>query len=269
MDKRDGSMINPVIINGQVLVKSKKSFTSDVAILAQAYIDTHPSHQDLCKILLSDGYTPTFEYTSPKARIVLNYGKEELVLLHVRHNITGEYLGDSYIRAIAETFDVPVVDTYSLDNGVHSYLDNLDTLENMEGYIFQFENQDMVKAKCKWYLDLHHSVTFLSERRVAEMVLDETIDDFKSYLADTDSTDSLKRVEEIETQVSHFITLIEIAVEEMAEEHRGWIRKDFAIKHHKHPLFGMVIKFLDGREPDYKEYYRKNLLKDQFGLDQV
>ena len=165
MDKRDGSMISPVMVDGKVQVKSKKAFTSDVAVLAQAFIEAHANYYRFCEVCAEIGATPVFEYTSPKARIVLNYGVEDLILLHIRYTVSGEYFDDASLRHLASNWDIPVVDTYPLDNGVHAYLDNLDTAENMEGYVFQFANGDMVKAKCKWYLDLHRKIVFIRKKR--------------------------------------------------------------------------------------------------------
>jgi hypothetical protein len=41
---------------------------------------------------LDNGIDATFEYVSPMNRIVLRYLQEELILLRMRDNKTGEYL---------------------------------------------------------------------------------------------------------------------------------------------------------------------------------
>ena len=270
------SMITPVIVDGKILMKSKKAFTSDVAQLAQAFVDARPNYLDFCKACVGMGFTPIFEYTSPKARIVLNYGVEDLVLLHIRNNVTGVYLADNVIKEVGSLRKIPTVFTYTFCNTgkqMDYFFDALETLTDFEGYVFQFSNGDMVKAKSKWYLDLHHNVTFLSERRVAEMVLDETVDDFKSYLADTDSHDSIATVERIEAIISHDLARLEIETYAIWQAHKDLIKKDFVMSIRDNPLFipyfGLAVKLFEGREPDYKEHYRKNYLKAKFGLDQV
>ena len=267
-DKRDGSMITPVLVDGKVCLKSKKSFTSDVAWAAQRYVDMRQRYKNFCRELLTNGMTPIFEYTSPKARIVINYKSETLTLLHVRNNITGNYMDDITLHNLATQWQIPVVDAYPAGN-MEYFFNEVEHGENFEGYVFQFKNGDMVKLKSKWYLNLHHNVVFLSERRVAEMVLEETLDDFKSFLVGGGSFDSLKRVEEIETIISHDLAILEIEVEALVNARKEVSKKDFAIELCKHPLFGLAITLFDDRDPKYKEHYTKWILKEKFGLDQV
>jgi RNA ligase len=108
MDKRDGSMITSMVLNGHVVTKTKKSFDTDQAVRALEYINTHANYHQFAVYCASINCTPTFEWTSPNDRIVLKYHHDELVLTHIRDNITGEYVLDLVPRA--EHFHIPIVE---------------------------------------------------------------------------------------------------------------------------------------------------------------
>lgn len=268
-DKRDGSAIFPIIVKNKIVLKSKKSFTSDVAKLANDYISEKHNYHNFCYELLENGFSPIFEYTSNKARIVINYPQDNLTLLHIRNTITGAYMEPSNIQVLAKKYFIPVVDYYPYHNLTDYFFDSLEFEKDFEGYIFQFNNGEMVKAKSKWYLELHHSVVFLNERSVAEMVISETLDDYKSYLRESNSIQTLEKVEMIEKQISEYLTKLEDEVEQIYKENNHLQRKDFAIKYSKHKLFGLLMPFFLGLEVNYKEWFRKNKLKELFTTQQV
>ena len=271
MDKRDGSMITPVVDSTKVggygvVFKSKKSFESDVALMANERASKNV--RQLSAHLIDQKATPIFELTAPEARIVIKYDEFAMVLLHIRDNFTGRYWTRKEVEAVAKDFGVPVVDVYP-DASWSSVRNNLETITGIEGYIFQFEDGNMVKAKTKWYLDLHHSVTFRSERAVAEMVLTETVDDFKSYLAQVGDTVSFEKVRVIEHRVVEYIDAIAVETKALFESWNGLERKEAAMRNNKHAYFGLAMKLWDGREPDYKTYFLRNFLKEYFSLDTI
>jgi len=93
MDKRDGSMITPVLLpDGSIVCKTKKTFTSNEAIEATKLLNADPAKVAWCHKWLLNGVTPTFEWTSPRFPIVLLYEKDELTLLQMRDNVTGRYI---------------------------------------------------------------------------------------------------------------------------------------------------------------------------------
>jgi hypothetical protein len=101
------------------------------------------------------------------------------------------------------------------------------------------------------------------------MVLSETLDDYKSYLTETDSQISIKNVEVIENIVCDAITQVEIDVEQMFKEHAHLDKKEFAMALKHLPIFYLAMKLYEGKEPDYKDWYRKNKLKQTFTATQV
>ncbi len=275
MDKRDGSMITPTLVRrGDSLTircKSKKSFESDVAVHAQNFILANDNYREFCEVMLDAGLTPVFEWTSRKSRIVIDYGDTDvLTLLHVRENNTGVYVRSEALRDLCATpYHIPLVESHRWPStvSIDALLDKAQTEQGIEGWVVQFEDGDMVKIKTKWYLDLHHVVTFLRERDIAEMVVDETLDDVKSVFKEQGL--SLDRIHEIEKSVTDIIVGIRDEVESLVESSSSMDRKSFAIAHRDHDYFGLAINRFIGKEPDYLDFFRKNVLRERFSLDQI
>lgn len=91
MEKMDGSMIRPVPINGEIRFGTKMGIT-EVAMQVEEFVAKNTKYKDFAKWCVENGLTPLFEWTSPNNQIVLPYENDQLTLLAVRHNITGEYL---------------------------------------------------------------------------------------------------------------------------------------------------------------------------------
>ena len=101
--KEDGSVISFIKLpNENVVAKSKMSFESDQAIMAQEIYDNSKELQSLVLSIMSDNKTAIFELISPFNQIVLPYNETKLVLLQIRDNNTGNYLTketiDSYLE---------------------------------------------------------------------------------------------------------------------------------------------------------------------------
>lgn len=280
MEKLDGSMLTPVFYNNQMLWKTKKKFESDVAVHAAKYAATQQNITDFFYDI-KDEYTPIFEYTTPSHRIVIHYKEPSLTLLHVRHLKTGEYadLHSKEWQALIQKHNISLVneiDGFSfakfqkqeenLKNmqkkqpAISGLINHLQGVKEFEGVVIQFINGEMVKLKSQWYLDLHHVMTFLRERDVAEFVLDEKIDDIKSNLvgqgAKTDAIDSIQK------KVADELTSIANHVDEQHSKVKDLSRKEAAGLLNKDPYFGLIMDKYSGKEPNYKEYFRKNKLKN-------
>jgi len=94
MEKLDGSMIHPMMVNGYIRWMTKMGIT-EVAMQSEAFIAKNTRYKDFAAWCISEQLTPVFEWCSPFNQIVLPYEEEQLTLLAVRHNITGEYLSIS------------------------------------------------------------------------------------------------------------------------------------------------------------------------------
>jgi RNA ligase len=272
MDKRDGSMVHPVRANGKIMLKTKKSFTSDVALLATQELNLPKNYQILkfCEECIDYHVTPIFEFTSPKAQIVLLYPDSELKLLHIRDNLTGVYVENPKAWA-KEVFgrDIPVVDEISVEEFNFEFLKkSLAEDQDIEGYVIGFENGMMAKGKTEWYLQLHHTITFVRERDIAEMILDETVDDYKSFLSLGGKSHDV--VNEIEHRVLEEIRKIEKQIDEAYDVIKNCeTRKEAALTLKGHEWFSAAMDRFNGKEFNVKEYFKKRILREKFSLEQV
>ena len=299
MNKRDGSMIHTVAVKNEdnknwstrfnFDLKSKKSYTSDVALQAKSFMTLAESagmvgYGDLCNWCVENDCTATFEWTSPIARIVVGYSHDDLSLLHVRHNVTGEYFTYTEVHHLANLFNVPIVEDASIDDIGNSTFDDvinaiktntiqnlIDTVEGIEGWVIQFENGDMLKIKTKWYMDRHRAMTFLRVRDIAEMTLNETLDDLKSVLIG-EGVD-ISQINDIENRVVRDVDEIINSVCSIVDEHKLFTKKELALKFSQqglnNPYFKLIMHKYEGKEPDYKSFYERNYLRDRFNLTQL
>jgi RNA ligase len=210
--------------------------------------------------------TATFELTHPQSRIVIEYAKPELRLLHIRDNVTGEYVTDQ-VPAASNVPKCPRVPLERLEEIISE--EHLSGLRHEEGYVIQFRDGDMVKIKCPWYVGLHRTVTFVRERDIAAMVLAEQLDDV--YAAFTQLGIDLEPVRSIESTIKNELIIIANSVEKV---HEGVVRdsltrKEIAIKYEGWPFRGLLFSMIDGKEPDYKDWYKKNQLHMRWGLNVV
>jgi RNA ligase len=269
-DKLDGSMVATAWVNGDLAWRSKKSFDSDIVKLTHEFL-ADPANVGIqafgfwCAL---NGMTAIFELTHPKAQIVVPQDKVQLRLLHVRNNLTGNYvmLYPSHpVHEAIEEFNVPVVPRHQMT--IEQVIDSLETMEYAEGYVVQFADGDMVKMKCPWYTRLHRSITFLRERDIAVLAINEQLDDMKQHMREVGIP--LEKVEAVEARLKNTLLEIQSQVEALYEADRHLDKKSFAIKNSKHPLFGLAMNLYNGASFNLNEWYAKNQLKKDFGLNSL
>lgn len=264
-EKLDGSFIHTVNVFGRVDFKTKSSFNSDACEIAKKFILDNQNYFDFCDIIVAMGMTAVFELTSPSNRIVLNYPKTQLTLLHVRDNITGRYVlldeRDS-VWGLISAYKIPTVKKFH--KTLDQVIEECKSGQNIEGYVIQFEDGDMIKIKTKWYCDRHKIISLLRERDIAELALEEKLDDVKSILRELNIP--VDEVEKIEARVKDYLNCYKIEVEKVLSSDKKLSRKEFAQKYLKHDLFSLLMEAYSGKEPDYSYYYKKNKLKLDFDL---
>jgi RNA ligase len=267
MDKRDGSMIHTVWLDGQLLLKSKKCFDNSQVKMAWEWL-RRPENAGTLQMCIDHsiiGCTVIFELTSPANRIVVGYEDTDLRLLHIRLNDTGDYLPSHLIGLCAQEYGVPMVDEPKAMRS--QLLESLVDMKGREGYVLQFADGDMVKAKCAWYLNLHRTLSFTRERDIAEAALEERLDDIKSALA-TINID-LEAVNAIEKRVKASLLEAQKLVDTTLAAAAGLDRKAFALQYRDHAHFGMLMAAFVGKEPDFKEWFRRHVLKQDYSLEPV
>lgn len=272
-DKIDGTMISLHRVNGNLAVKTKKSFLSNEAKRTTQFL-SKPENQNILKFCneLVDEFTPVFEFTDPENTIVISHKKMDVVLLHVRHIKTGSYIpyNDPDLTALVEKYNVKRLSPLNLKQtekgtlDIDSVLEDLKVIEGIEGYVMQFNDGRMIKIKSDWYNAQHRAEAGLRERDVVKMFLDGTLDDVKGALK-TDGYD-ITKLESIESNVLAELNKMETYITEKVELLKGLDMKSAALKINNempnNPLNGFVLISLRGKEPDLMTYFERNKLQD-------
>ena len=259
-EKEDGSQITTLVLNDKVYLKTKKTFYSDVAINANKNIKTNEI--SLVKHLDEFGYTSIFEYTDPEWQIVVNYGNTpKFTLLAARHKETGEYLTREILESVAIIFDVTIVKEYKLS--LEEMLSEVDNVTEREGYVILLKNGTRIKLKFSWYSIQHRVRTMMRERDVAEMIVDETIDDIKSVVVDSGQDISL--IENIEKRVVSELTEIREYVENQVRISQGQDIRKVAERYKKDSHSYLIFRTFKGQDVDYVKFWKDYYLK-QYSL---
>lgn len=276
-DKRDGSMISPVRINDKIVFKTKKSFDNDISQDVNALFDDTSPEYRLCEYLLTQEIkaTPIFEYTAPNNRIVLKYNEAKLTLLAVRENITGRYWTYNELLELCNKLfrTINLVDRFSIDTTDSNWLEKIKVVlasaNNFEGYVFETSTSERYKWKCNWYDLLHHNCTFTTERNIAEMVVDEKVDDFKAYCVSIGDTELYNKVESIETRTVNILRELTLTVDATVIVSQGLEVKDFCLKYKDNPLFHLMIAAFRHKEVNYVDYFKKYVLYNEFSANTI
>ena len=197
LEKLDGSMITPVVVNDAIRWGTKMGLT-EVGMGAEEFVARNPNYAEFADLHLDRGQTPIFEWCSRKQRIVVDYPTDRLVLIAIRDTITGEYKSYAQMKTYAESYGIDLVKTYNGNPMSMAHLmEETKDAEGIEGYIIRFDDGHMLKIKGEWYLRIHKTKDNLSyEKNVVELLINEKIDDAKAFMLPEDR----ERVEAFETE---------------------------------------------------------------------
>lgn len=174
LNKEDGSIISSFLHKGELDLKSNSSLTSDYKKIAFEVLKKDSDKYNTTKRLTEQGYTVNFEYVSDywKHRIVIRYDNTDLIVTGVRHIESGEYM--THNEMVSHFGEEAVVKTVSEWDW-----DDVETKEDIEGYVVVFECGLRCKLKTRWYVDLHKvkSNMLSSPRHFWEMYVNGEIDD--------------------------------------------------------------------------------------------
>ena len=227
MEKMDGSMIRPVLIDGYMRLGTKMGVT-DVSMQAETWLASQKLHKIEWLIdRAREGQTPLLEWVSPDNQIVLEYDEPRLVYLGSRDNPTGEYYMDSSCP-----FDV-APEYGSVDLPVDEYIAKERVREDREGDIIRFADGHMVKMKNDWYVRIHKIIDQVAgDRHIVKLILDEKLDDVVPLLPE-------KKANYVREFESHLHNCLDLAVAHYADywddiRSSGIDRKGFAVGEGRH-----------------------------------
>lgn len=221
MEKLDGSMIHPAIVNGEVVFMTRMGRT-DVAMKAERHLT--PELRDICAGLLMGGATPIFEFTAPDNRIVIRYEESALTLLAIRNTVDGAY----WPRPVLEGTGLPIVAVHdSAANGT-DFTAYARAVLGMEGFVVRFDDGLWVKAKGDDYVLKHKAKdSILQEKNILQLVLSGSLDDVLPLLDEADADSARAYRDTVEAGVAR--TVEELARFIAANENVP--QKEFAIDH--------------------------------------
>lgn len=241
--KLDGSMITPIPLGNHIRWGTKMGIT-EVAMQAEVFVAKNPKYQEFAKFLIDLGLTPIFEWCSRQQRIVLDYAEDDLILLAIRNNKTGEYSSYPAVKFDAMRFQIPFVERVSVFGDMENIVKQIRSWEDAEGVVLQFEDGHMVKIKADTYVSLHRAKSLLdNERDVVNLILDEKADDLLPLLQTLDK----KRLLDFSSDVWHDVTNFSNLVFETLKNNAGKSRKEFALSSEEMSpvLRGMVFANFD------------------------
>jgi RNA ligase len=269
----DGSLISTYYENGELFVKSKASLYSEQAVAAQEYVDKDSSFKNFLARLASAGNTISMEYTAPTNRIVLYYPCQSLKIFNVRSNDGDDWTYDEIKGSLAGSnldLDAYLVSNIAADVAdKQAFIDSINGMTGIEGYVVNIKNSERVKIKTDWYLSLHKAKDSIgSDRRLFECVVTESHDDLKSIFKDDLIT--LKRIDDMEAMVKKIINDVTRSVYDFYNANRLLDRKSYAILGQStlsRDYFGLAMMLYTGKEIGLKEWLIKR--SKNFGISDV
>lgn len=231
-EKLDGSYIGLFYYDGQWIVNSKGSFTSDQVVWAKEILES----KDLS--VLNKTWTYCFELIVPENRIVVAYGdKKDLVFLRAFHTESGTEIDLHKIHGFNH------VDSWLESNFNPKKLQELNT-PNEEGFVVQFSNGERCKIKFEEYMRLHRIVTNTTSYDIwdclrnndgFEEILNRIPDEFYNWVRETK--------EGLERKFNNILTEIKAEYKTICLSLGNCSDKQFALfvkgNKHQHYLFAL------------------------------
>lgn len=226
LDKLDGSMVSPCIVNGHVRWMTKMGIT-DTAMQAETHTVKFQIYREFAEYMLKGGWTPIFEWVSRASRIVLDYPEDRLILTAIRNTETGRYLPWDKMIEYAEYWDMPLVTAYDYKD--ENILEIVRGLEDTEGVVIRFDDGHMLKVKADWYVLRHKSKDAITrEKNVLDYIVNERVDDVLPFLQAEDQSRLLKFQDEFWAGFNNIVAFYEGYCEQLSR--LGMDRKEWAVK---------------------------------------
>jgi RNA ligase len=233
LQKLDGSMIRPLVIDGDIRLATRKGIT-DVAMQAEEFAAGKENYIIFISGMINGGFTPIFEWCSRKNQIVLDYPEDSLTLLAVRKNDTGEYIEYEKLKDIASTFGIPIIVTLGFREMLSNeqIVETAKALKDEEGFVMVWPNGHRMKAKAEWYVTLHRAKEAIGrEKDLIKAYLTTGVDDILPILPENYKNEVAhflaKLTEELVTSCQRLDVIFLNVIKPLPEK---FTRKEFALR---------------------------------------
>ena len=261
MEKMDGSMIRPVLMDGELYLGTKMGIT-DIANDALAWLNTNGyNYKGWLRSCVENDITPLFEWISPKNQIVISYDNRDLVLLACRNNVTGEY----FMPNDDDVCPFTIVPQYgSLNGNLGEYIERQRKAEGREGDIIRFSNGHMYKVKNDWYVRIHKTMDMIRfDRNIVDLIINENVDDVVPMLPESEAEKVHKFEERFWTafkQKENQLYGLRINAQQSYNDDRKRIALEMVPHLENKADSGFVFKMLDGH--DLRELMLEHIKKN-------
>lgn len=271
MDKLDGSTISISKNNNKLLVTSNGGFENEQIDMAKKLLDNKYKH---FKDNLKDGYTYIFEVIYPKDRKVVNYGKDEkLILLAVRDLKTKTLLRYEECERICLELNlelVKAIEFVSIDDLIFKSKNLINS--NKEGWVLRIISKDsevVVKIKLEEYRRLHKSILHeINPFNIYNLIYNNQLDDALSNVDDSIRETILDMV----NKVSCVINSIENDLNENLKSVKSMFditREEFVetSKNKNHPKYKVRTELMQYINKNCNRYYTSSGIYKYYGCE--
>lgn len=154
MIKEDGNLVSFIKLpNSKIISRVKGGFKTIFNESANKFLYKNIKYYNFVEWCLDNEIIPLFEIVG-KNRIVLEYKKDNLILLNLRNNINGEYIDIDNIDYNMDGINIVKTENLSFDD----IIELSKTKKYFEGWVVQFEDDTLLKVKTKWYQEMKNYI---------------------------------------------------------------------------------------------------------------
>ena len=259
VEKIDGSLIIPIIINDKIYFRTKGTLFSEQAKKCNEIYQNKDNYIKLIKDLYVKNLQPLFEFTHPDYKIVVDY-PIDLKLIQIRNLNTGEYLNYEDMKFIANEYNISIPSKKEID--YHTLLNLQKTEKYIEGFVVKDKNlnghDSFQKFKTEWYYEKHKLLENITRTDIIiKYILTEQIDDILSKINNNDLKIEIYNI--INKFTYQYNSIIEI-LDNLEIEYQKLGRREFFQKYgNKYPFSYIVTK--KNRDKELKIWILKNTRK--------
>jgi T4 RnlA family RNA ligase len=249
-EKLDGSLVSPILLdNGNLIWATRKNRNLEVESFV---LSSNNKYNAFAMHCLTNNTTPLFEWCHDSHAVgVLCYPEKQLILLALRHNVTGDYI-DIKEYLIKTDMSIPTVQQIEFDDTM-GIVESIRKLVNKEGAVVYTKDGNMYKLKSKWYINMVSSLSSGQKMFLPEFVKKsgtlKTVPKDKIFIAAIENDDdsialALSTMSSKEaTEFRDFVNHVQKNIGCLENQLKQWTIDNFKITLDKDPLICMAESF--------------------------